>query len=177
MPIHCAIRSRNHLIRWAFIVCALLSAFFLYSETAVAQNTKSPAMGSAGMTGGMVPSSSTGSNTPPGNAGANSSSDQSPKREPVTPDPPPASDTKNPAATTNRSAPRPSARENPPLAPASRLLDHEGIPPFHLAKLSLDGEVSNDRAIITAQIDVDVNSDGEDEGLTRYHDVLAQNRL
>ncbi len=171
MPTHCAIRPRNRLYRWAFVICALLSAVFPFSETAAAQNTKSPAMGSAGMTGGMVPSSSPGSNTPPGNTGSNSSSEQSPKREPVTPDPPPASDTKNPAATTNRSAPRPSARENPPLAPASRLLDHEGIPPFHLAKLSLDGEVSNDRAIITAQIDVDVNSDGEDEGLTRYHDV------
>ncbi len=41
-----------------------------------------------------------------------------------------------------------------------------GIPPFHLARLSLDGEVTGDRAVITALIDVDVN---RDQGET--HDV------
>ena len=123
------------------------------------------------MTGGMVPSSSPGNNSS-GNTGTNSTSEQDSQREPATPAPPTTgTEAKNPAATTNRAASRPGARESSPLAPGPRLLDSEGIPPFHLARLSLDGEVSNDRAIITAQIDVDVNSDGEDEGLTRYHDV------
>ena len=171
MPTHCAIRPRCHLIRWAVVVCALLNSVFPLSVTAFAQNPKSPAMGSAGMTGGMVPSSSSGSSTA-GSAGTNSSSEPGTQREPTTPtSPTTGSDSSSPPAATARPASRLGARESSQLAPGTRLLDHEGIPPFHLAKLSLDGEVSNDRAIITAQIDVDVNSDGEDEGLTRYHDV------
>ncbi|MFO1008177.1 MAG: hypothetical protein U0929_19620 [Planctomycetaceae bacterium] len=123
------------------------------------------------MTGGMVPSSSSNANSS-GNAGTTGTNEPAPKREPNTPAPPATNpDAKNPPATTNRPASRPGVRESSPLAPGPRLIDDEGIPPFHLARLSLDGEVSNDRAIITAQIDVDVNSDGEDEGLTRYHDV------
>lgn len=168
MPIHSTIRSRHHRYWWVFVFCALLSAVFTLPRSIPAQNTKTPAMGSAGMTGGMVPSSNSSGN----NASGNNSGEQSPQREPAVPEPPTAaSDIKNPATPTNKPAPRSITREKSLLTPAPRLLDDEGIPPFHLAKLSLDGEVSSDRAIITAQIDVDVNSDGEDEGLNRYHDV------
>lgn len=45
-------------------------------------------------------------------------------------------------------------------------LPADGIPAFHLARLSLVGQVEGDRATITAEIDVDVNRDG-----SGYHDV------
>ncbi len=122
-------------------------------------------MGSAGMTGGMVPSSTPNGTATPNNTPAGESP---PKRDPATSD---TTAPKDASAPSGKPTPRPAKREIPQFAPAPRILDEEGIPPFHLAKLSLDGEVSGDRAIITAEIDVDVNSGDEDDTLNRYHDV------
>ena len=62
--------------------------------------------------------------------------------------------------------PRPTGRESAPGLPGSSPRTDNGIPPFHLASLALEGEVTGDVAVITAQIDVDVNrNQGE------YHDV------
>ncbi len=114
-----------------------------------AQGTKPPVMGSAGMTGGSVPSSTTG--TSPKSA------------DPAAPVPRTEKEPANPASSpAGTPTPRPVGPTNPATTPRT----DNGIPPFHLARLSLDGEVTGDRAVITALIDVDVN---RDQGET--HDV------
>ena len=52
---------------------------------------------------------------------------------------------------------RPAGREALPPAPVGNAPVNSEIPPFHLARLALDGEVTGDRAVLIAEIDVDVN--------------------
>ena len=120
-------------------------------RSAGAQGTKPPAMGSAGMTGGSVPSG-----TP--TAGPKSADPAAPgePREPT-------------GSPTPR--PNPPTREATPATPAASPVAGHGIPPFHLARLTLDGEVTGDRAVITAQIDVDVNRSDPSSDSGEYYDV------
>ena len=126
------------------VACAL--GCLLWGGLAWSQGTKPPAMGSAGMTGGSVPSSLPSAGPKPAEPGA-------PKE---TPDPAGGSTHRPPA---------------PEAAPAPMVLAGHGIPPYHLASLSLAGEVTGDRAVITALIDVDVNRDDVPREQSGYHDV------
>jgi hypothetical protein len=82
-----------------------------------------------------------GQTTPPRTGSAESTSTDSPGTEP-----------------SRETKPRPTAPE--------AAIPADGIPAFHLARLALAGQVEGDRALMTAQIDVDVN---RDQG--GYHDV------
>ena len=151
----CASRSSTRLFRLALMSCALWCALSGQSRSVSAQATKIPAMGSAGMTGGSIPASPTNSDAPPAETQPQSSQGSATPQERTVPGESPAT------------IPSPRQVRDVPAAPAAViLLPENGIPPFHLARLALDGEVSGDRAIINAQIDVDVNRDqGE------FHDV------
>lgn len=149
MSSRCAVRSQLRLIRWAGVACALGCLLVSGAMSAWAQATKPPVMGSAGMTGGSVPSSTPGTGPKPADPSAPVPRAE---KDPASPTPPPA----------GSPAPRPAGPTNPVTTPR---VDN-GIPPFHLAKLSLDGQVTGDRAVITALIDVDVNRDQGDT-----HDV------
>ncbi len=127
------------------MACALGCLLNVGIRTVSAQGAKPPVMGSAGMTGGSVPSSTTGTGPKPADPMAPVPRTE---KDPANPSPPPA----------GTPTPRPVSATSP--------VTDNGIPPFHLASLSLDGEVTGDRAVITALIDVDVN---RDQGET--HDV------
>ena len=149
MSRRCAARSQSSRFRLVGIVCALGCLLLGGLNSISAQGTKPPAMGSAGMTGGSVPSS-------PPSAG------------PKTPDP---TTSKEPSEPGGSPTPRPPMREAAPAHPAATPLAGHGIPPFHLASLTLEGEVTGDRALITAQIDIDVNRSDAHRDPGESHDV------
>ena len=157
MPYPCVVRFQTSLMRLAVFSCALWGAAAFHSGPTFAQATKPPTMGSAGATGGSVPSS------PPNRDAAKT---VTPGADPATPLP---SETQPPPV---KPVPRPAVREVQPSSPAPSLRVDSGIPAFHLARLEMEGEVTGDRAIITAQIDVDVNRDDRlGDGQGEAHDV------
>lgn len=151
MSRRCTARLQTRRFRLAVVLCAVGCLLLGGARLAGAQGTKPPAMGSAGMTGGSVPSG-----TP--NAGPKSA-------DPATPGEP-----QEPAGSPTP-RPNPPVREARPASPAASPLAGHGIPPFHLARLSLDGEVTGDRAVITALIDVDVNRSDPSSDQGESHDV------
>ncbi len=145
MSPRCADRLRTRRFRLGVIACALACLLFGGPRGAWSQGAKPPAMGSAGMTGGSIPSSTPGAGPKPAETGA------------------PKENSEPPAAS-------PTPRPLPPAAAAHPAADN-GIPPFHLASLTLDGEVTGDRAVITALIDVDINRNEAHGDSGESHDV------
>ena len=156
-------RSRLSRLRLAVIACALWFLAFGQPSLVMSQAAKLPAMGSAGMTGGSVPANPSGGTNPtevddPVGVEAPDAATVSPVPQSVEP----RKEVKGPSSTSTPRSPRETSQVPSVTVPQSDI----GIPPFHLARLTLAGEVAGDRAVITAQIDVDVNRDqGE------YHDV------
>ena len=145
------------------ISCALWFVAFGQPSLVMSQAAKVPAMGSAGMTGGSVPANPAGGGAPTevdNPVGVETPDAPTEAQDPQSVEP--RKDVKGPASTAAPRSPRETSTVPSVTIPQSDI----GIPPFHLARLTLAGEVSGDRAVITAQIDVDVNRDQSE-----YHDV------